>query len=178
MSKAELRGKLQTIKNNYALVQAGIMLLALPDAPMKFDACYAAVSHHPEAKSIGYIRYVFERDEVLALATNELRKAVLRSCVAEMFELVRTYGLETNQIKLIRIAPWYQFLRMVRNSLSHDYFMRYREHDLKLLPITWSGLTLTAAMDGTELPMAEFLTRAKIVDLMDEVIAYIEKHVG
>lgn len=177
MSKAELRGRLQTIKNNYALVQAGIMFLAQPDAPEKFDEYFAAVSDHPEAKSTGYIRYVFESDELLALATNQLRKSVLRNCIKEMFELVKTYGLETNQIKLLRAAPWYQFLRMMRNSLSHDFYVRYKEHDLKLLPITWAGLTLTAAMDGSELPMAGFLTRMKILELMDDVIAYVEQHV-
>jgi hypothetical protein len=67
---------------------------------------------------------------------------------------------------------------MIRNSLSHDYWLRYKEHDLKLLPITWSGLTLTAAMDGSELPMAGFLTRVKVIELMDDVISYVEQHVG
>lgn len=178
MSKTELRGQLQTIKNNYALVQAGIMFLAQPGAQTKFDEYFAAVSVHPEAKGFGYIRYVFESDELLALATNQLRKSVLRNCLKEMFELVKAYGLETNQIKILRVAQWYQFLRMMRNSLSHDFCVRYEKNDLKLLPITWSGLTLAASMDGSELPMAGFLTRVKILELMDNVIAYVEQHVG
>ena len=177
MDKAELRGKLQTIKNNYALIQAGIMFLAQPDAITKFDEYLAELSAHPEAQSFGYIRYVFESDELLALATNQLRKSVLRNCLKEMFELVKTYGLETNQIKLLRASPWYQFLRMIRNSLSHDFCVRYNENDLKQLPITWSGLTLTVTMNGGELPMAGFLTRMKTLELMDDVILYIEQHV-
>ena len=32
MEKLLIRGRVQTIKNNYALAQAGIALLALPDA--------------------------------------------------------------------------------------------------------------------------------------------------
>lgn len=178
MNKAEFRGRLQTIKNNYALVQAGIMFLAQPDALTKFNEYFAIVSDHPESMRIGYIRYVFESDELLALATNQLRKAVLRSCVKEMFELVKAYGLETNQINILRAAPWYGFLRMVRNSFSHDFYVKYNEHDLKLLPVTWSSLTFTAAMNGSELPMAEFLTRAKILELMDDIIAYVERYVG
>jgi hypothetical protein len=111
MNKTEFRGKLQTVKNNYALVQAGIMFLIQPGASEKFDEYFAVVSNHPEARNFGYIRYVFESNELLALATGQLRKAVLRSCIKEMFELVKTYGLETNQTKLLRAAPWYQFLR-------------------------------------------------------------------
>jgi len=178
MTKAELRGQLQTIKNNYALVQAGIMFLIQPDARERFDEYFSVVSRHPEAQGFGYIRYVFDNDELLALATNQLRKSVLRNCVKELFEVVKAYGLETNQIKLLRAAPWYQFLRMTRNSLSHDFHVKYREHDLKLLSVTWSGLSFTAAMDGSELPMAGFLTRAKILELIDDVIAYVERCVG
>ena len=177
MSKSVFRGQLQTIKNNYALVQAAILFLAQPDALVQFDDHFSVFANHPEAKRFGYIRYVFESDELLTLATKQLRLAMLRSCLKEMFELVKAYALETNQINLIRAAPWYQFLRMVRNSLSHDSYLRFRKHDLKLLPVTWSGLTLTAAMDGTELPMAGFLTRVKVLDLMDDVIAYVERHV-
>jgi len=173
MDKAELRGQLQTIKNNYALVQAGILFLAQPDALAKFDEYSLLFSEHPEAKKFLYIRYVLESDELLKLATNQLRKSVLRNCIKEMFELVKRYGLETDKIKLLRATPWYQFLRMVRNSLSHDFYLRYSEQDLKLLPITWSGLTLTAAMDDSELAMAGFLTRVKILELMDNVISEV-----
>ena len=178
MDKTEFRGKLQTIKNNYALVQAAILFLAQPDALTKFDEYSSPFSEHPEAKQFLYIRYVFENDKLLTLATNQLRKSVLKNCIKEMFELVKAYGLETQQIKLLRASPWYQFLRMVRNSLSHDFYLRYNEHDLKLLPITWSGLTLTVTMNGSELPMAGFLTRMKVLELMDGVITYVEQHVG
>lgn len=173
MDKVDLRGQLQTIKNNYALVQAGILFLAQPDALAKFDEYSLLFLEHPEAKKFLYIRYVLESDELLKLATNQLRKSVLRNCIKEMFELVKKYGLETNKIKLLRASPLYQFLRMLRNSLSHDFFLRYSDHDLKLLPLTWSGLTLTSAMDGSELAMAGFLTRAKILELMDNVISEV-----
>lgn len=178
MPTSTLRGQLQTIKNNYALVQAGIMFLVQPDARERFDEYFSVVSHHPEAKEFGYIRYVYENDDLLALATNELRMSVLRNCLKETFEAVKIHGLTTNQIKVARTAPWYQFLRMARNSLSHDFFVRYKEHDLKLLPVTWSGLTFTAAMNDTMLPMGGFLTRTKVLELIDDVIAYVETHVG
>jgi hypothetical protein len=173
-----LRGQLQTIKNNYALVQAGIMFLVQPDAKERFDDHFSVVAHHPEAKDFGYIRYVLETDELLVLATNQLRKSVLRGCLKEMFEVLKAYGLATDQIKIIRAAPWYQFLRMTRNSLSHDFFIQYRDHDLRLLPVSWSGLTFTAAMNGTEFPMAGFLSRAKVIELIDDVISYVETHVA
>lgn len=178
MNKAEFRGSLQTIKNNYALVQTGIMFLAQPDAATKFDEYSAPFAEHVEGKQFLYIRYVLVNDDLLTLSTNELRKSVLRNCVKEMFEILKFYGTETDQMSLMRTAPWYQFLRMTRNSLSHDFFLRFNEHDLKKLPVSWSGLTLSASMNNSEFPMAGFLTRMKALELMDEIIAYIEFNVG
>ncbi|WGG50478.1 hypothetical protein [Rugamonas sp. DEMB1] len=177
MTKDKLHGILQTIKNNYSLVQAGIMFLAQPDAVSKFDEYSVPFLEHVEGKQFLYIRYVLEDDDLLALSTNQLRKSVLRNCVKEMFETVKFYGTETNQMSLIRTAPWYQFLRMTRNSVSHDFILRFNEHDLKILPVGWSGLMLTASMNNTELPMNGFLTRMKILELMDEIIEYIELNV-
>lgn len=159
MDKALLRGKLQTIKNNFALVQAGIGLMAAPDTLERLDKVFAQVKHHPEANSVQYIRYVFETDDLLKHATNELRNSVLRNCLKETFELVKLYGDQTNQAIVVKAAPWYQFLRIVRNCLSHDLQMRFRESDLKRLPVTWAGLTLDRSMHNGPLQMRDFLSR-------------------
>jgi hypothetical protein len=178
MDKEKLLGTLQTVKNNYALVQAGIMFLAQPDAATKFDEYSAPFAEHREGKQFLYIRYVLENDELLALSTNQLRKSILRNCIKEMYEVVKSYGSHTGQMTQMRAAPWYQFLRMIRNCVSHDFFLRFNKHDLELLPLTWSGLTLCASMNNSELPMAGFLTRLKILELMDEVIGYMKTNVN
>ena len=103
-SKKILRGLLQTIKNNYALVQAGIMFLIQPDAPEKFDEYYSVIDENPEAQ-FGYIKYIYQNDELLKHATNELRKAVLRSCIKELFEVLKSECETEEQKKALRIAP-------------------------------------------------------------------------
>lgn len=173
MKSETLLGQLQTVKNNYALLQAGVMFLVQPDSQKKFDEYFSAISHHPEAKDFEYIRYVFKNDEILSLATNQLRKSVLRNCIKEMFEIVKFYGESTGQVPILKAAPWYQFLRMTRNSLSHDFFVHFNQYDAALLPVSWSGLTYSALMHDVELPMAGFLTRTKVLELMDEVHAYV-----
>ena len=103
---ATLRGQLQTIKNNYALVQAGIMFLAQPDASERFDEYFSVASHHPEAKGFGYIRYVFESDDLLSLATNQLRKSVLRNCLkAVSYTHLDVYKRQPHSRRLFREPP-------------------------------------------------------------------------
>lgn len=174
MKKDKIRGCLQTIKNNYALTQAGIMFLADPEAGKKFEEYYSAIAEHPEAQ-FGYIKYIFKDYSLLKHATNELRKSVLRNCLKEIFETLMSELVSGNQKEILIKAPWYQFLRIVRNSLSHDFHLQFRKSDKKELPVTWSDLTISIDMDGKYLPMAGFLSRAKAQQLIDEIIDYIEK---
>ena len=173
--KEKVRGYLQTIKNNYALTQAGILLLVAPDAPQKFEEYYSHISDEPEAQ-FGYIRYVFEDYDLLKHSTNELRKSVLRNCIKETFEMLKV-ELQTEEEKEILLrAPRYKFLRMVRNSLSHDFKFRFREYDKSKLPVSWADLTITIEMVNEFLPMAGFLTRAKVQQLLDKISGYIEEN--
>ena len=175
MDKPLLRGKLQTQKNNYALVQAGVALMTSEDALERILDTFKVVADHPEFSSFSYITYVFERDELLKHATKELRNAVLRNMLKETFELVKLYGDTTGQQTLVTAAPWYQFLRIVRNCLSHDFQLRFRPADLKVLPVTWSGLTLERSMHIGPLQMRDFLSRPKVMELMDEIIDFVEQ---
>ena len=147
MDKVLLRGQLQTIKNNFALVQAGIGLLSLPDASKLVKTVFDAVQDEPEIDAIEYIQYVFKNDELLKHATNQLRNSVLRNCLKEAYELMNQYGNETGQTTIIKAAPWYQFLRMIRNCLSHDMKLKFRKTDIKHLPVTWGGLTIDKSVN-------------------------------
>ena len=178
MDKTYLRGQLQTIKNNFALVQLSIALMAQPNALEDFEHTLEVVKDHPEAESFAYIRYIFRNDELLKHATNQFRQSVLRNCLKEAFELMRLYGEEHGQAQVIRAEPWYRFLRIIRNCLSHDMRLHFNKYDLKQLPVSWNGLTFHASMQDQPLPMRDFLTRQKAVELLDDVIRYVEQHVG
>lgn len=174
MDKTVIRGRVQTIKNNYALAQGGIAMLALPDARARLDEVFSLLREHPETQRIRYIDYVFEDDDLLKFATRQFRNATLRSCMRELFEQVKLFGIETNQMQIIKAAPWYQFLRIVRNCLSHDMKLQFGKYDLKHLPTSWSGLTIDASMHNVELQMHGFLGREKALELVDAVIEYVE----
>lgn len=175
LDKVTLRGQLQTVKNNYALAQFGIALMAEEGALDRFKAIVEMLDGHTELNSITYITYLFESDALVKHATQQFRGSVLRNCLKEMFELVKTYGEKTKQTQAVEKAEWYQFLRMIRNCLSHDMLLDFRPGDLKRLPVKWAGITIDASMQGQALPPT--LTRSKSFDLIESVITYAENHV-
>lgn len=92
----------------------------------------------------------------------------------ELFEQVKLFGEETDQMMVIQSAPWYQFLRIIRNCLSHDMKLQFRSYELKHLPTSWSGLRIESSMQGSYLPMRGFLGREKALELVDAVADYIK----
>lgn len=174
MDKSLIRGRIQTIKNNYALAQFAIGLIAIQDSRERIDEVLSLLDAHPKTQFARYIEYVFEDYDLLKLAVDQFRNSVLRNCMKEIFEQVKLFGAETNQEQIIRTAPWYQFLRVIRNCLSHDMKLKFRRYDMKKLPISWSGLTIDASMQNSQIPMSGFLSHSKAVELIDEVIVHID----
>ena len=56
----------------------------------------------------------------------------------------------------MKAEPWYQFCRLVRNCIAHNFIFEFRQHDVSILPARWRGREITAAYDGQELPLALF----------------------
>lgn len=64
-------------------------------------------------------------------------------------------------------------MRVIRNCLSHDLIIRYKDNDMAKLPISWGGLTLCLEMKDKPLQAHGFFNREKALCLIDEVLAYV-----
>jgi hypothetical protein len=63
---------------------------------------------------------------------------------------------------------WYQFARIVANSLSHNFRLEFRRPDLSLLPVTYRGVSIDKSMDGKTIE----ITLEHLIQLVDEIIAF------
>jgi len=106
-------------------------------------------------------------------AATEFVKLMLRTFTTESFEKLRGYCKDTGQTALMRAQPWYQFARVVRNSLAHSQIWSFNSYDLRQLPITWNGKTITESMNGTEMTW-DFYDCFDALELWDEMYAFAE----
>jgi hypothetical protein len=88
-------------------------------------------------------------------ATIEFSKMLLRNFTLDSFEAVRAYCMKEHRNDDLWKQPWYQFARMMRNSLTHTQRFDFRPPELKRLPVTWRDKAITAEMNGQE-PGFEF----------------------
>lgn len=177
MNKALLLEQLQTVKNNFALTQVGILFMADSDAATQLHTSLKKIENHPETNTFNYITYIFESNDLLKRSIKDFQNASLRNSLKESFELVTYYCNETKQTHALVNAPWYQFLRLVRNCLSHNFQLEFKKKDRAHLPVTWSNLTITETMENSALPMQNFLSRIKAIELIDDVINYTKNNI-
>jgi|GEM_PF-1010188 len=149
-----LAERLKTVQNNYVLGLAAIGLLTADSSQSQLRSDHAAFGEFSVqfAQVADLMRVPVHRDD----AIKSFSIMLMCSLVKDTFELVKhhaeTKGLDDD----LKGQAWYHFARLVRNCLGHNFILEFNGHDVALMPVAWRGRTLTAAMNGQELPLAFF----------------------
>lgn len=144
-----LMNQLERTLQNFGLSMVGLTLLESDDTYSLIRSGKAVFGN----LEFGYSQFmpILENTTERNISLLELLKQHLRTFLKESFEHIKTYVNLTNQFELMRTANWYQFARIMRNSLSHTVFIQIKPRDLSLLPVTWNNITVDSAMNNTEL---------------------------
>lgn len=154
MIKADLKSQLENAKNNYILGLAAITLFAAEEAYPLLEK--SSCNFGPYSLFFDQVANVLKKHEDKEIAVKEFLKMLLRSLVKESFELIKEYCEASNQKPALSKQQWYQFARMIRNCLSHNFKFEFSKYDKGLLPVSWRGKAITAGMDGSFLLLSFF----------------------
>jgi hypothetical protein len=87
----------------------------------------------------------------------------LHALIRAPFELLSDYCEDYDEaepsghlVQALRTTAWYDYARIIRNTISHNFRFRFSNSDRNRLPITWRGMTLTAALEGTSITYESF----------------------
>ena len=176
MNKDGAMGAFNSILNNYIY---GMVCSRLADVE-EWDAMehVPATFEGPQ----GELLHVELGDMVRALRVSDQRKAVVdeheaalkRMLVREAHEAGLWYSEETRQDALLKAAPWFQYARILRNTVSHKQagIMREWPRDLKdkgSTQVTWRARTLNASMVGQPVE----LTHHEAILLFKDMVEYV-----
>jgi len=154
MTKDELLAQLENAKKNYILGLAAISLFASPEAYAILERNHAAFGTYiiEFAQVVHLLRIDKDRD----IAVKEFLTSQIRAIIKESFELIKDFCDDTGQAALFKAEPWYQFARMIRNCLSHNFRFEFNKYDKGLLPVSWNHRTISIALDGQHLTLDFF----------------------
>ncbi|MBW3583358.1 MAG: hypothetical protein KY455_09700 [Euryarchaeota archaeon] len=169
MKKAELISQLENAKNNYILGLAAISLFSSGEAREILSKNVAKFG--PYTVNFDQVAVLLSNPENQAIAIKEFLLSQLRALIKESFELLKSYCSESGQTQAMQTEPWYQFARLIRNCLSHDFRFVFNERDKAKLPISWRNRTITNNHQHQHLTL-DFFGYVETWDLFSEFHAF------
>lgn len=122
------------------------------------------------------IIYIYKNDKNNYLYDLEQYfKFIRRNIFIEIFETVKAYSKNNDCFDDLKNENWYDYYRVIRNSLTHDFHFRFNQSDMQKLPLTYSGSTIDASMQDLDFT-GLFLTPADIGLAFENAFTFIENH--
>lgn len=154
MNKKELLSQLENAKNNFILVLASTSLFSNEKSyPILNESSCKFGTYSINFKQI---TNMMRKKEDRGIACKEFINMGLRTLIKEPFELIKDYSGNTNQKQIFQSQKWYQFARIIRNCLSHNFKFQFNPYDKSLLPIVWKSKTININLDNTHLQISFF----------------------
>jgi hypothetical protein len=153
-TKQELLGQLTNAQNNYVLGLAATSLFTEPLALEHLTKSHAVFGTYNVP--FDQVSKLLDNRQDREIAVREFLTMLLRALIKESFELIKDYSNDSNQSALLKGEPWFQFARIIRNCISHNFLFEFNAHDRSHLPVSWKGKTITLALDGQPLSLSMF----------------------
>jgi hypothetical protein len=154
MTKSELLAQLENAKNNFILVLASTSLLSNEKAyPILEESNCKFGKYSIDFKQVANI---MKKESDRKIACKEYVNMGIRILIKETFELIKDYSKKTKQEQTLKSQNWYEFARIIRNCLSHNFKIQFSNYDKKLLPLRWNNKTIDTSFDNTYLQLSFF----------------------
>lgn len=134
-----------------------------------------------------FLRYEYrlDLDQLIDEYTNHRQRLVdslsefynspRRVLIKESFEVTQAYANAIGEKNELKKEEWFQFARIVRNAISHDFHFKFSSFDRNYLPITYRAVTIDQSMDGKAMP-SNVLPPGLTWELYSRFTAFVDSH--
>ena len=95
-----------------------------------------------------------------------------RALIKESYEVIKDFCNNHDLFEELKNQEWYEFVRLLRNGISHDFrfdFSRYHENQF---PITWKTISINYDLDGEFIP-SSLLSHEIVIDIFKNMRKFI-----
>ena len=134
MDYQELSNGFENLKNNYPL---GITACSLFNSNQIKKLLQDTTANFGEFSfKLDQVTKLVESNESKNLAITEFLKSHYRAYLKEGFELIQTYCRLNGITHTLHNQDWFLFAKIVRNTLSHDYYFNFDRVGKEKFPIS------------------------------------------
>jgi hypothetical protein len=106
---------------------------------------------------------LLEQPMTREFAASDFLLSQLHALIRAPFELLMDYCEDYDKevptrhlLKELKETPWYDFTRLIRNAISHNFRFEFRDPDKRRMPITWMHISLTEDLHGKPMTHESF----------------------
>jgi len=173
ITKVELLSQIENVKNNYILGLASISVLSEPFAAKHLRKTRCVFGEY--FVDFHQVATLLANDVDRSIALKEFTTMLIRGLLKESFEIVRAYTKATQQSQKFKAQSWFQFFRLIRNCVSHNFCFEFSKSDKDLLPVLWHGRKIDNSLDHQPLEIP-FLGYDGVWDLFSELMLFVNEH--
>jgi len=100
-------------------------------------------------------------------------RSTTRNLLKEGFRITQSFCKNNNINHIMKSMPWYQFTRIIVNSLSHDFRLNFNRYDLQQLPVTFNNYSIEITDNGKSLSMP----LSVLMSLYDKIFKFVEDEI-
>lgn len=93
-----------------------------------------------------------------------------RNLLKEAYRITDSYCSVSGQFVDFKAQAWYQFSRIIVNSVSHNFCLNFRNTDKKVLPVSYMGETIDISYDGKPISMKLEV----LINVVDDIIKFVK----
>ena len=151
LTKEQLISQLENAKNNYIISLAAISLLS---SKKSLELLHESnVNFGKYVVNFSQITNMFLNSKDKEIAVKEFLKSNIRALIKESFELVKSYCKDNDQMSILESQDWFQFSRLIRNAISHNYKFSFSSFDRRILPVLWNNRIINEHMNNKYLEL-------------------------
>ena len=177
MTKDNLIFQLKAFNLNFAfglaclsLVNNPIALKALPRLSVKIGSY--------EHRHDTIIPILEDENKKKLLIYNFLRRNLMCSTIKDYYDTISFYcdSTQSDQYSLFKNEPYYQFIRVIRNTMSHGYKFNFSRMNRGDFPISWNGKTINLSDEHKEIT-DDKLSFQDVFMLLDKLENFVENKI-
>ena len=170
MNKESLSGSIRVMANNIRMVHVFLLITSKnasnPDKLLPLKNMTAGFG-------LFNIEDLMSDPRLFVHSMNQLSNTVYKAAFIDSFELTKQYCKESDQLEIFQSQTWYQFGRIIRNCLSHNFKFEFNDYDRKKLPVSWGRVIIDESMHGKDLNKNHF-SEEKIWSFINEISEFID----
>jgi hypothetical protein len=109
------------------------------------------------------LAHLLEQQQARSAITSDFVLDQLHSLIRAPFELLTDYCEDYDRevptrhlVKQLKEMAWYEFARLIRNAVSHNFRFEFKDSEKRRMPIKWNQVTLTEDLHGKAMTYESF----------------------